>query len=57
MRHKGFSTWGIQTGRFAACGTDFVHHFVHLFIQPPIINHFLLPQRKEGRKREFLKSE
>ena len=28
---------------------------VHLFTQPPIINHFLLVQREEGRKEQGLK--
>ena len=49
MTSKGFSMWSIRTGLFAACWTDFVPKFFHLFSQPPIINQFLLPQR--GRSR------
>ena len=30
MRHRGFSAWGIQTGPFAACQTDFVTKNFHL---------------------------
>ena len=29
MRHRGFLTWDIQTGPFAACQTDFVPKCVH----------------------------
>ena len=50
MRHRGFWLWGIQTGQFAACWTVFVPEFFHLFTQPPIINHFCIMGREEGRK-------
>ena len=65
MRHRGFSTYNIQIGPFAACWADFVPKMFHLFPQPPIINHFSLPferGRKEGagaenKKRELYKSD
>ena len=52
MRHRGSWPWGIQTGPFAACENDFVPSNFHLFTMPPIIDHFLLPQREEGRKEQ-----
>ena len=57
MRQRGFGPWGIQTGPFAARLTDFVPKNVHLFTHPPIINHFLLPQRGKGRRQQGLQME
>ena len=54
MRQKGFCTWGFQIGPFAACWADFVSNFSH---HPDLYtggSHFLLPQREEGRKQQWL---
>ena len=44
MRHRGFCTWGIQIGPFAACETDFVQKKFHLFTFHTGRSNFLLPQ-------------
>ena len=46
MRQRGFSTWGIQTGPFAACGADFVQLIFHLFYFHTGESNYLLPQRE-----------
>ena len=51
MTPSSFRPWGIQTGPFAACLADFFPNNFHLFTQTPIINHFLLLQRQDGRSR------
>ena len=53
MRHRGFCTWGIQTGPFAACWADFVPKFFH---QPDLYtgeSNSSLPQREENEKKGF----
>ena len=54
IRYRGFSTWGIQTGPFAACSANFVHRIFH---HPALYtggSHFLLSQREEERKQQGL---
>ena len=46
MTHRGFSTWGIQTGPFAACWTDFVPKFYHPSDLYSGEANSLLPQRE-----------
>ena len=55
MRHRGFSTRGIQTGLFAACLDVFVPKVFHLFTFHTGRSNSLLPQREEGRKEQGLK--
>ena len=47
---KGFLTLGIQSEPFAAHSPHFVPKVFHLFTMPPIINHFFILQRQEGRR-------
>ena len=55
--HRGFSTWGIQTGPFAACWTDFVPKFYHPFDLDTGEANSLLPQREAGNgKRDSPKN-
>ena len=46
----GYSNWTI-----CSLFNRFCPKIVILFTQPPIINHFLLPQREERRKEQGLK--
>ena len=50
---KGFCTWGIQTGPFAACRDDFVPPKFSLSYLYTRDSHFLLPQRAENEKNGF----
>ena len=50
IRHRGFCTWGIQVGPFAACRADFVLKIFHLSTFHTGRSNSLLPQREEGRK-------
>ena len=47
MGHRGFITWGIQTGPFTACSADFVPKNFHLSTLYTGRSNFLLPQREE----------
>ena len=52
IRDSGFSTWGIQTGPFAACGADFVPKFFHfsdLYTGAPFS--YYPRERKRARSR------
>ena len=51
MRHRGFCTWGIQTGPFAACSADFVpkKSIILIFILGgPIL---ITPERGAGNEK------
>ena len=56
IRHRGFSTWGIQTGPFAADWADFVpkrFHFLIFILGAPISYY---PRELKMRRRESPKS-
>ena len=56
MSHRGFSTWGIQTGPFAAYQADFVQIIFHLHVLYTWGLPFLItPER--GRKGQGLEME
>ena len=48
MRHRGFNTWGLQTGPFAACWADFVPKFCSSFLFSYWESNYLIPQRGGG---------
>ena len=56
MRQRGFCTWGIQTGPFAACWADFVPKCFHPSDLYTGESNSLLPQRVEMRKKDSPKN-
>ena len=51
MRHRGFCTWGIQTGPFAAGRADSVPKNFHFPIIHTERSNSLLSQLEEGERR------
>ena len=53
MKHRGFCTWGIQTGSFAACLADLVPQFFQFVDFHTGESNYPLPQREENEKKGF----